>query len=337
MKDFMYKDKETWGARAPLAQLQSMNLPVSTIYLHHTVTSVTDDSSADARRVTSYSSYIDVPYTIMVHPNGDVLQGRYKGSVPALGAHTKGQNAVSLGIALIGNYVGEIPTPEALESIARVIESFVEQGNVTPTFTLRSHSEVYATACCGTNLKAQIASIYANAKEYITGDQPAPVVVVPSAPVAPVKDYPAYPMLLKRGAKGGYVIQLQVKLGIKADGDFGVETENTVKAFQELKGLTKDGIVGKNTWNTLFRDSTPSAPAPTPTAIPNYPGLLKKGSRGDIVKLVQQKLKDGGMNIAVDGDFGGKTEQAIRDFQQFKHLTIDGVVGKITWSAIFGG
>lgn len=332
----MYKDKATWGARAPLAQLQSMHLPVSEIFLHHTVTPVTDDSSADARRVTSYSSYIDVPYTIMVHPNGDVLQGRYKGSVPALGAHTKGRNAVSLGIALIGNYVGEIPTPEALGSIARVIESFVEQGNVTPTFTLRSHSETYATACCGTNLKAQIASIYANAKQYIAGDQPAPVVVVPSAPVEPTRNYPAYPMLLKRGAKGGYVMQLQAKLGIKADGDFGTQTENTVKAFQKLKGLSVDGLVGKNTWNTLFREDMPIA-TDRPVSIPNYPGLLKKGSKGDSVKSMQQKLKDGGMNIATDGIFGPATEEQVKHFQQFKGLLQDGIIGSKTWSAIFGG
>ncbi len=333
----MYKDKATWGARAPLAQLQSMHLPVSTIFLHHTVTPVSDDSSADARRVTNYGAYIDVPYTIMVHPNGDILQGRYKGSVPALGAHTSGKNTISLGIALIGNYVNDTPSEAALDSIARVIESFVEQGNVTPTFTLRSHNEVYATACCGTNLKAQIASIYTNAKKYIAGDQLAPVVVVPSAPITPVNDYPAYPMLLKRGTKGGYVIQLQAKLGIKADGDFGPLTEKAIRDFQKSHGLVIDGLVGKNTWNTLFRDAAPAKPSVATVAIPNYPGLLKRGSKGNSVKLMQQRLKDGGMNITVDGEFGSATERAVRDFQQFKHLKVDALVGTATWKAIFGG
>lgn len=36
------------------------------------------------------------------------------------------------------------------------------------------------------------------------------------------------------------------------DGIFGRKTLNAVKSFQERQGLTKDGIVGKNTWNKLF-------------------------------------------------------------------------------------
>ena len=79
-----------WEAPAPKAALQSMRLPVSKVYLHHTVTRITEDSKADMRRVTDYSKYIDVPYTVVVHPNGDIFTGRYLNGVPALGAHTGG-------------------------------------------------------------------------------------------------------------------------------------------------------------------------------------------------------------------------------------------------------
>jgi peptidoglycan hydrolase-like protein with peptidoglycan-binding domain len=334
----MYKDRATWGARTPLAQVQPMNLPVQDVYLHHTVTRVTDDSSADAQRVTDYSKYIDVPYNIMVHPNGDVLQGRYLGSAPALGAHTAGKNTKSFGIALIGNYVGEIPTEAALDSIARVIESWVEQGQLTGIFNLRSHSDApYATACCGTNLKAQIANILAKANDYIKGTEAAPIVI--TAPVVeqvPVNNYPAYPMLLMRGTKGGFVKQLQTKLGITADGDFGKITEKAVKAFQKANGLDVDGLVGKLTWNKLFREGAVTPPpAPVVAAPIPFPGTLKRGSIGIKVRVMQQKMKDGGMNIVVDGDFGKATEVQVKHFQQFRGLEVDGIMGEKSWRALF--
>lgn len=56
----------------------------------------------------------------------------------------------------------------------------------------------------------------------------------------------------KKGSKGKSVILIQQALGIKADGVFGVQTEEAVKAWQSSHGLDPDGIVGNLTWATLF-------------------------------------------------------------------------------------
>lgn len=56
---------------------------------------------------------------------------------------------------------------------------------------------------------------------------------------------------------------------------------------------------------------------------------LKQGSRGDEVKILQQKL-----NVDVDGIFGPKTEAAVKDFQKKKGLDVDGIVGPKTWAAL---
>lgn len=59
-------------------------------------------------------------------------------------------------------------------------------------------------------------------------------------------------MLLKKGSKGDDVKKLQEKLGLNADGDFGLKTEEAIKSFQTKHGLTPDGIVGPNTWERII-------------------------------------------------------------------------------------
>lgn len=65
---------------------------------------------------------------------------------------------------------------------------------------------------------------------------------------------------VKKGAKGNITRLIQkrlLSLGYKlpkwgADGSFGGETVDAVKLFQEAKGLSVDGVVGKNTWRKLL-------------------------------------------------------------------------------------
>lgn len=58
-------------------------------------------------------------------------------------------------------------------------------------------------------------------------------------------------MVLKKGSRGDKVKQIQLALGLKADGIFGVQTEKAVIKFQKENGLYVDGVVGKKTLNAL--------------------------------------------------------------------------------------
>ena len=60
---------------------------------------------------------------------------------------------------------------------------------------------------------------------------------------------------------------------------------------------------------------------------------LKKGSKGDNVVKLQKFLTWYGIKTNSDGDFGGKTEDSVRQFQFNEGLTIDGVFGKKSASA----
>jgi putative chitinase len=57
--------------------------------------------------------------------------------------------------------------------------------------------------------------------------------------------------------------------------------------------------------------------------------LLRKGDNNDNVKLLQQKL-----GIEPIGNFGPKTEEAVKAFQTKHGLTPDGIVGDGTWAKI---
>ena len=53
--------------------------------------------------------------------------------------------------------------------------------------------------------------------------------------------------------------------------------------------------------------------------------MLKRGTRGDTVKKLQEKLA-----IGADGQFGSGTEKAVRDYQQKNGLVADGMAGPAT-------
>ena len=66
----------------------------------------------------------------------------------------------------------------------------------------------------------------------------------------------------------------------------------------------------------------------------SYP-TLKKGAKGNITKLVQEKLVSLGYNTnGVDGIFGTGTEKAVISFQKSNGLVADGIVGKNTWGKL---
>ena len=135
---------------------------------------------------------------------------------------------------------------------------------------------------------------------------------------------------IKQGSKGPAVTKAQKALNNRgytagaADGIFGSQTKNAVSDYQTARKTDKflplgvDGIVGPKTWARLA------------------PATIKKGATGDAVKLLQEHLNwymDPDINV--DGDFGAKTEQAVEDFQAWWGLTADGIVGPLTWTALF--
>ena len=65
--------------------------------------------------------------------------------------------------------------------------------------------------------------------------------------------------------------------------------------------------------------------------------LLQYGASGNITKILQQRLTNLGYSTnGIDGMFGQNTKQAVMNFQKSRKLSVDGIVGKNTWSKLLG-
>lgn len=134
-----------------------------------------------------------------------------------------------------------------------------------------------------------------------------------------------------------------------AAGTFGDSTRAAVVKFQNIFGLTPDGIVGKSTWyklSSLYTAVTRLAELNsegTNLGIGTVPpaALLREGSRGQDVITLQYLLSiiseyyPGVPSLAQDGIFGPGTKEAVIAFQRRMGLAADGIVGPATWDALY--
>lgn len=121
-------------------------------------------------------------------------------------------------------------------------------------------------------------------------------------------------MLLKKGAKGNDVKAVQIGLRIlccyggELDGVFGNGMEAGVLKFQEIYGLSRDGIVGNDTWDSL------------------------KEELGSLQRALKKK---GFYQGVADGYPKESTLEAVKRFQKKYYLKADGMVGEKTRAMLF--
>jgi peptidoglycan hydrolase-like protein with peptidoglycan-binding domain len=246
------------------------------------------------------------------------------------------------------------------EIVDEIFNSYVRrQGTIQPYFT--QYCDGVKVTCPGlsqwgtVSLAEQGLTPY-EILQYYYGDDIDIVMNVPvgttgsSAPLIP----------LRQGILNNDVKTLQIRLnrissnypGIPkiypVDGYFGIETENAVKEFQRIFDLTPDGIVGNATWyavqrifSSVKRLNELNSEGLTLSEVSfEFPEVLAVGSSGPGVTTLQYMLSyvanyDRTVpSVDIDGIFGQSTRDAVAAFQQTYGLTVDGVVGEITWNTL---
>ncbi|NUS73806.1 MAG: N-acetylmuramoyl-L-alanine amidase [Corynebacteriales bacterium] len=140
--------------------------------------------------------------------------------------------------------------------------------------------------------------------------------------------------VIKRGDTGPAAAEIRdilVELQLLPPGgaaEFDAACELAVRAFQQERGLSTDGLVGPETWRNLV-----SARYRLGDRVLNL--SISAPLTGDDIRSLQERLLEIGYNVGrPDGVFSQRTADAVRSFQRECGLPPDGVVGPETMRAL---
>lgn len=147
--------RRLWGSADP-RQPYEVRASLRAVVLHHTNGATGSLELGDPHAEAAYVRRIqrghfergfdDIGYHFVIMPSGRIFQGR---PTWAVGAHVKGHNADTLGIALAGDFNSQGPTRQAIGAIGRVRSRLIPAGAVVP---LLGHSDLAAKDCPGASL-----------------------------------------------------------------------------------------------------------------------------------------------------------------------------------------
>jgi len=115
------------------------------LVVHHTATA--PDTTLEAlRHAHQRRGFQDIGYHFLIRQDGQILPGR---CLTTPGAHTRGYNLVSIGVAWIGDARHEEPSPQALEALDRL---WKQLRTPYPSLVPFAHRELNPTYCPGERL-----------------------------------------------------------------------------------------------------------------------------------------------------------------------------------------
>lgn len=258
-----------------------------------------------------------------------------------------------------------VPGRDIFDNISLLVDELFNdyvrrQGAIEPYFT--QYCNGTTSTCEGLSQwgTVELANQGLNSVEILRSFYGDDIEIVADAPVR--NNQPSYPGApLRVGSTGNDVLTKQIQLNRisrnypaipkidTVDGIFGTATEDAVVAFQEIFGLTPDGIIGKETWyriaflyNSVKRLAELDSEGIALEDIrKQFSEVLRLGDTGDEVRVIQYFLavvgtfNDAVPSVAINGVFDEATQNAVIAFQQYAGLDADGIVGEETWDQLY--
>lgn len=214
---------------------------IDAIVLHYTATYPDQDlGAADLDKMHRARGWSGIGYHYVIKRDGTVEKGRPDEKV---GAHVSGHNAHTIGITCVGgieratgpNVGVDNRTDAQKDATIRLLHELLTRH---PNARVTGHRDMpgAATQCPGFDAAAWWAEITRQAQG--------------GRPISPPPRSPR--PVLRRGARGPAVAELQRALRIAEDEAFGPGTEAALIAFQRRRQLRPDGVCGPMTWAALL-------------------------------------------------------------------------------------
>lgn len=152
--------RSAWTRVQPKLALANRMGRIERITIHHDAMDAAGFSNAgqarqrlsDIRRAHTDNGWADIGYHYVIDPTGTVWAAR---PVQLQGAHVRDWNEHNLGIMLMGNFMHERPTSQALASLRALVRSESARYRV-PAARISTHRELASTACPGDSLQRQV-------------------------------------------------------------------------------------------------------------------------------------------------------------------------------------
>ncbi|NXI44397.1 PGRP2 amidase, partial [Galbula dea] len=152
-----------WGARPYRGTPTPLTLPLSFIYIHHTLEPAAPcfSFSSCSRAMRSMQSFHqdtrgwdDIGYSFVVGSDGYLYQGR---GWHWVGAHTKGYNSKGYGVGYVGDFSSTLPDADILALVRdELLPCAVRMGKLQQNYTVRGHRQLGHTECPGSALFQEI-------------------------------------------------------------------------------------------------------------------------------------------------------------------------------------
>ena len=170
-----------WGADESLRGHGADFAPIRRAIVHHTVTATNEpDPAGRVRAIYHYHvvnrRWSDIAYNFLVDGEGRIYEGRWArsygpgevhdgedgGGRGVVGAHARGHNTGSLGIAVLGTYNGQAgPTDAALNAVAVLVAWKLGPRGIDPRSpgAFVGHRDVVATGCPGDGVHQRLPAL----------------------------------------------------------------------------------------------------------------------------------------------------------------------------------
>lgn len=291
-----------FGSNMTLRNINS----IKRIILHHSGVTVLQSVETIHNYHKNTNGWAGIGYHFYIRKDGSIYKGR---PLDCVGAHASGSNLDSIGICCEGNFEVEQMPETQKTSLIELINYLISDYSYGNIEKIQGHKDVNSTFCPGANFPLEEMKHLLNSKDEQPSNEETNKNIYNDGLVNCIYDIQEW-------------LNRHYSTGLALDNIYGTETKKAmIKGLQtELntqfnRGLAVDGIWGSKTYNACIN--------------------VRIGAKGNITMIIQMCLFIKGYNVSMDKKFGQDTLAKVKQFQNDNGLSVDGIVGKNTFKALF--